>query len=219
MKRIAILAAMGMEAEPLTRGMENLRTEQHADKEFLCGKIGQAEVILHICGVGMRHAAQGVRALVDNYRPDLLLNYGVSGGMMPDMPLGKTVVATSSFPCSGKAYKAGIAEPTDKALAAFAAAILCDTHKSPVCTSQALIINKKRKARIVAQSGAVCIDMESYVIAKITNELGIPLLVIRCLSDTLEPKSLLSFSKNGKAAAEKVAGEVEIVIRKIGEKR
>jgi len=217
MGKIAILVAMGMEAERLTGRIEGLSTETVAKKKFILGKIGQAEVVLHRCGWGMRNAASGVRALAEHYRPDCIVNYGVSGGMMPDIQLGETVVALSSFPCSGKAYKAGIAVPTDEKLAEFAANLLPHARKAPVCTSQGLIVNIKRKLRIAEQSGAVCCDMETYTAAKTANALGVPLLVIRSISDTLKPSSLLAFFKNGALAADIVGAAAELVIKQLGE--
>ena len=213
MKKIAILVAMGMEAEKLLARMEN-----PVGKKFVRGSIGQAEVVLYRCGWGMRNAARGMHALVDHCKPDLILNYGVSGGMQPDIRLGETVVALSSFPCSGKAFKVGIAQPTDQALAELAAQALPGARLAPICTSQGLIVNKKRKARIVAKSGTVCCDMETYAAAMAANELGVPLLVIRCISDTLEPTSLLAFQKNGSLAAEKAAAAVERVIHAMVER-
>ncbi|MCL2298619.1 MAG: hypothetical protein FWC27_00535, partial [Firmicutes bacterium] len=120
----------------------------------------------------------------------------------------------SSYPASAKN---GTAEMTDEALADFALRILPHAQIAPAATSIGLILNKRRKARIAQKSGAVCVDMETYAVAKAANALHTPLLVIRCMSDTVEPESLLHFFKNGAMAAEKVAAETELVIRKLAE--
>ena len=185
MKTIAILVAMPMEAAPLLKRMEGTVQEKTAGMKFLRGRLGGAEIVMHICGMGMRKAANGAKALVANYRPDLLLNYGVSGGLVPEMGLSDTVVVTSSCPASGKAYKTESAVPTHAALADFATQALPGARKGPASTSIGLIVNKKRKARLVEKTGAVCIDMETYAAAKIAKELNTPLLVIRCMSDTV----------------------------------
>jgi len=218
MKKIAVLVAMGMEAAKLIARIEGIQHEKVAGKKFICGKIGQAQVVLHICGMGMRKATAGAKALIENYQPDILVNYGVSGGLTPGIKVGDTVVVTSSCPASGKAYRTESAAPTDEALAAFAAQVLPDATKGPAATSLGIIVNKKRKARLVAKTGAVCIDMESCAAAKTARALGTPLLVIRCMSDTVEPTSLLHFFKNGDMAAEKVAAETEMVIKALCER-
>ena len=213
MKTIAILVAMKMEADQLIKRIQSPQPEKSAGRQFLRGRIGDAEVVLHRCGWGMANAAKGARALIGYAKPDALINYGVSGGMTADIGLGDTVIAVSSYPASGKYHKTGAAIPTDETLADFAAQILPDAKKAPVSTSLGLIVNKKRKARIVAASGTACMDMESYTAAKTARELGVPLLVIRSMSDTVEPTSLLSFFKNGALAAEKVAADTETVIK------
>ena len=213
MKKIAVLVAMGMEASKLIARIENPAREKTAGKQFLRGRIGEAEVVLHICGMGMRRATNGAKALIENYKPDALVNYGVSGGLVPEMDLSDTVVVVSSCPASGKAYRTESAVPTDEALADFAAQVLPEARKGPAATSVGIIVNKKRKARLVEKTGAVCIDMESYAAAKTARELAVPLLVIRSMSDTVEPTSLVHFFKNGGDAAEKVAAEVERVIK------
>jgi len=217
MKTIAILVAMPMEAAPLIRRMENTTPKKTAGMKFLRGRLGGAEIVMHICGMGMRKAERGTRALIANYRPDLLLNYGVSGGLVPEMGLSDTVVVTSSCPASGRDWITADAAPTDAALAEFAAQALPDAIKGPAATSLGIIVNKKRKARLVEKSGALCIDMETCAAAKTARELGVPLLVIRCMSDTVEPASLLHFFKNGADAAKKVAEDVETVIKKLAE--
>jgi len=201
-----------MEAAPLIKRMDGTASEKLAGKKFLRGRIGEAEIVMHICGMGMRKADIGVRALIECYQPDILVNYGVSGGLVPEIGLSDTVVVTSSCPASGKAYKTERAAPTNAALADFAARVLPEAQKGPASTSIGIIVNKKRKARLVEKTGAVCVDMETFAAAKTARALDVPLLVIRCMSDTVEPASLLHFFKNGATAAEKVAAEVETVI-------
>ncbi|MDR2686493.1 MAG: 5'-methylthioadenosine/S-adenosylhomocysteine nucleosidase [Oscillospiraceae bacterium] len=219
MMKIAILVAMGMEASRLIARIEGARPERAAGREFLRGRIGQAEVVLHICGMGMRKAAAGTRALIENYRPDILVNYGVSGGLAPGIGVGDTVVAVSSRPASGRAYRTEAAVPTDGDLADFAARVLPQARKGPAATSLGIIVSKKRKARLVEKSGALCVDMETYAAAKTARALGAPLLLIRCMSDTFEPASLLRFFKNGAMAAERAAADTERVIKALAEGR
>ena len=212
MQKIGVLAAMSMEAGCLIKRIENAKPENRAGKKFLRGKIGGAEVVLHRCGWGMRNADKGVRALVENYQPDVIINYGVSGGLIPEIGLGETVIAAA---CNHA--NTAQSNKTDEGLAAFAAARLPHAKMAPVATSVGLIVNKKRKTRVARKSGAVCIDMETYAAANAANELGVPLLVIRCLSDTYEPASLLRFFKNGALAAEKAAADTQAVIKALAE--
>jgi len=204
--KIAVLAAMEMEAAPLIRRMEHTSVDQR----FLRGSIGKADAVLYRCGVGMRKAAGGARALIAYAQPDVLILYGISGGLVPDIQLHETVIGTSSF------HKEHM-EMTDKALADVAARVLPAARTAPLACARTVIIRKNRKTRL-AKSGAVCVDMESFAVANASREAMVPLLVIRCISDTFRPASLLGFN-NGKIAAEKAALAAEAVIKALANER
>jgi nucleoside phosphorylase len=210
MEHLAVLAAMGMEAKPFIEKIKDKTVQNIDGRQFIVGKIGDKQVAVHCSGMGMKKAAKGTEALIKNFAPEAIILYGVSGGLI-DIALADTVVATESFPCSGKAWEEGIAAPADKELTEHAAELL-GARKSVVATSQGLIFNKKRKERIVARSNAVCIDMESYAVLTVAERERVKAVVLRCISDTKETKSLLSFFKNGRIAAEKAAGEAEKLI-------
>jgi len=212
MTNIAVLAAMGMEADRLIRRMEGAQTETIAGQKFLRGRIGGAQVALHVCGMGMRKADKGARALIEKYRPDALVLYGVSGGLVPDIELNETVIAAA---CS----RGGVHVATDEGLADFAARVLPEARKALLSTTRTVTVLKRSKTRIARGNGAVCVDMESFAAAKTARELGVPLLVIRSISDTFEPASLLAFFKNGAIAAEKAAADTEAVIKALAEVR
>lgn len=218
MKTIAVLAAMGMEADCFIRRMEDAKPETIAGRDYLRGRVGEAGVVLHRCGWGMDRSAAGARAVIEACQPEALILYGVSGAIVPELALSDTVVASASFPASGKyAGEGAKAVPTDEKLADFAMGVLEGARKAPVATTQGVIINKKRNDRIVERSGAVCSDMESYTVALTARELGVPLLVIRSMSDVVKRSSLLLFFKHGRAAAEKAAADTEKVIRALAE--
>jgi len=210
---IAVLAAMGMEAARLRERIENAEPMAPRGKTVR-GAVGAAAVILHRCGWGMRNAARGARAVIENYHPDALVLCGVSGGLLPNIRVGETFIASSAFPAWGKAREAFA---TDAKLADFAARVLEGARQSPVATSRGLILRKKRKLGVVLQSGAACIDMESWAVAKTAQEMGVPLLILRAISDTYRPSSLLAFFKNGALAAEKAAADTEAVLKKLAE--
>jgi len=212
MTNIAVLVAMRMEADQLTRRMEGTQAETAAGKKFLRGSIGGAQVVLHVCGMGMRKADNGARALIENYKPQALVLYGVSGGLVPDIELNETVVASA---CS----RGGVCEAVDEGLADFAARMLPGARKAPLSTTRTVTVLKRSKTHIARENGAVCVDMESFAAAKTARALGVPLLVIRSISDTFEPASLLAFFKNGATAAEKAAADTEAVIKALAEGR
>ncbi len=210
MKNLAILVAMSMEARPLLAKIKDKTIHKIKGKKFVVGKISGKQIVLHRCGMGIGNATKGARALMTNFAPDTLILYGVSGALA-DAQLAETFVATQSFLCSGKAYQKGESASADKELAQCASSLL-GASKAVIATSKGLILNKKRKAHIVECTNAVCIDMESYAVLSVANKAKVKAIVLRCISDTKEPKSLLSFFKNSKIAINKITNEVEQLI-------
>jgi len=90
---IAVLAAMNMEAKHLVSRMENPRSVKVAGRRYTCGKIGEVEIVLHQSGMGLEKAEAGARALMENFQPEALVLFGMSGGIVPDIELYETVIA------------------------------------------------------------------------------------------------------------------------------
>ena len=209
---IAVLAAMNMEAKRLEARMMNPRKEKVAGKTFTRGMVGGTEIVLHQCGMGLDKAEEGARALIETFQPDLLILFGMSGGIVPGMELYETVIADAVFPAWEEDW---VALPTDGALAAFAAGILGDARRAPIATGNKMTWHKKDYDRISSACGAVSVDQESYAVAKAAGAAGVPLLILRSMSDTYDNTSLLGFFKYGPASAEKAAADTEAVIREL----
>jgi nucleoside phosphorylase len=51
-------------------------------------------------------------------------------------------------------------------------------------TVDRLITNPQEKARLFSQTGAEAVDMESAIVGRLATEAGVPLLILRAISDT-----------------------------------
>jgi len=212
---VAVLAAMGMEAKHLISRMDNPQTTKVAGKKFTYGTIGPAVVVLHRCGMGLDKAEAGARALIENFQPDVLILFGMSGGIAPEIELYETVVASAVYPAWMDDW---VAAPTDGALAALAAELIEGARLAPVATGDRMTWRKSDYDRISSACGAVAVDQESYAVAMAAQEMGVSLLIIRSMSDTYENTSLLGFFKYGPISAEKAAKAAESVIKQLAER-
>jgi len=211
---VAALTAMEMEAKHLIDRMEAPLPMKVAGKAFTRGQIGNIEIVLHQCGMGLDKAEAGARALMENFQPDVLILFGMSGGIAPGVELYETVIADAVFPAWKDDWTA---IPTDEALAALAAQALPDARRAAIATGNKMTWRKSDYDRISQACGAVAVDQESWAVAKAAQELGVPLLIIRSMSDTYDNSSLLGFFKYGPISAEKAAADAETVIRKLAE--
>lgn len=76
-----VIIAMQCEADILLRDMQIESTEIRHDKKIYVGKAYGRDVVLIICGIGKVNAACGAQMALDLYRANILLNFGVAGGV------------------------------------------------------------------------------------------------------------------------------------------
>jgi len=210
---VAVLAAMGMEAKQLVKLMDGTQTVEIAGKKFTLGQINDTWVVLHQCGMGLEKAGAGARALME-FQPEILILFGMSGSIVPEVGLYETVIADAVYPAWKDDWNA---VPTDEALAALAAEVLDTSRLAPIATGDRMTWRRSDYDRISQACGAVAVDQESYAVAMVAEEFGVPLLILRSMSDTYDNTSLLGFFKHGPIAAEKAAKDAETVIKHMNE--
>ena len=211
---IAVLAAMNMEARHLVSRMENPRSVRVAGRKYTRGRIGKAEVVLCQSGMGLEKAGAGARALIEAFQPETLVLFGMSGGIVPEIGLYETVIAQSVYPAW---IEDGEAIATDETLAALAAQVLEGERTVAIATGEKMTWRRSDYDKIASACGAAAVDQESYAVANAAREMGVPLLIIRCMSDTYDNSSLLGFFKYGPVSAEKAATDAAAVIAHLDE--
>ena len=93
--KLGIIGAMDIEVNALKDMMENPIIETISTVNFFCGKINGVEAVVATAGVGKVNAAVTTQTMILNYKPDLILNIGVAGGLSKDLGIGDVAVATS----------------------------------------------------------------------------------------------------------------------------
>ena len=78
---IGAVIAMQCEADILLKDMQTEKQELCCGKPVYVGKAHGKDVVLIVCGVGKVNAATGAQLLLDRYHADVLLNFGVAGGI------------------------------------------------------------------------------------------------------------------------------------------
>ena len=152
--------------------------------------------VLHT-GMGEIAAAGGVQFLITKYGVDLILNFGVVGGLTPEMKQQKTCVIDQvvhyKYDCSefmdlevGQvAEHPSVFLPTDPVLTEQALAASPDLKKAICCSGDKFIGTEQEKAKLHQEfRGDVC-DMESAGIVLTCEANGIPCLLLKAVSDGL----------------------------------
>jgi adenosylhomocysteine nucleosidase len=195
--KILVLAAMHKE---LTLILEHLTPYTQSVKENITvysGKMGKNDVIAAQCGIGKVNSALRTLKLIEAYKPDLVINSGVAGGVDPSMKIGSVMVpdavAYHDVWC-GPGTEIGQADG-------------CPLFFKPSENALAIIKKQSKEAETPYRFGLICsgdrfislpeevktiksnfpealgCDMESASIAQACYTSGVPFLVIRVMSD------------------------------------
>jgi nucleoside phosphorylase len=84
---------MDWELAHLKGALPTPAAEWHHGHLAYLSRIGQRPVVLAACGMGMVSAAAGAQALISQYAPRAIFNYGCVGAHRPELQLGDLVVA------------------------------------------------------------------------------------------------------------------------------
>ena len=92
---IAIIGAMDCEISLLLSAMTGVESEKTGKHTYYTGKIAGHDCVLARCGVGKVNAATAATVIIEKYRPSVIINIGVGGGLAPDLSVGEMIAATA----------------------------------------------------------------------------------------------------------------------------
>jgi len=123
-----------------------------------------------------------------------IISIGIAGGLAPGLRPGRWVVA-------GAVRDGETETPTDLAWTEQLAARLPQVERGVVLGAEAIAATAARKAALRRASGAIAVDMESHVAARVARRHRLPLAVARVVSDgaerTLPPATRVAMRPDG----------------------
>ncbi len=165
MRRLGIVTALAPEAAIARRAAASAHEE--------------ATVLVHLAGPGADRAARAARALVAE-GSEALMSLGVAGGLDPALAAG-TVVLSDRLVGPDRSVLGADAEWRDRLLRA-ANDRMVITIGDIACTDRPLR-DAGEKASLHEATGAVALDMESFAVAGVARDAGIPFLAVRAIAD------------------------------------
>ncbi len=227
---IAILGAMECEITLLLSKMRDVKSERIGKHTYHTGTIGVRDCVLARCGVGLVNAAVAAAVIIERYRPDMLINIGVGGGLAPDLSVGEVIVAESLcthdliygvlgdergevFYPDGESIKM---LPTDKKIreailrAAAEHGIKC---RAGVIASGDVFVSDSETRRDIREAfGADICEMEGAAVAQTAYAFGTPFAVLRSVSDLADGTAPESFERFAASGADTAATILESAI-------
>ena len=223
MKKLGIIGAMTVEVDNLKQQMENLLVSQRAGMEFYEGNLAGCPAVVVQCGVGKVNAAVCVQILCDCFGATHIVNTGVAGSLCAELDIGDFVISCDAmyhdFTCEilNPAYVVGqvpglpVREfPADENLikAAYNAAEQVHPGHARVgriASGDQFVADKAQKAKIIADTGALCTEMEGAAIAHAAWRNGVPFVVIRAISDKADDSAEMDYPTFEAIAAKRCA--------------
>ena len=92
--KVAIIGAMEEEVSLLRSKLNYLKTQTIAGFEFYLGDIDGVEVVLLRSGIGKVNAAISTTLMLQQYKPDYVINTGSAGGFHTDLNVGDIVISS-----------------------------------------------------------------------------------------------------------------------------
>ena len=219
--KLGIIGAMDVEVATLKVKMENVTTATHACSTYYEGILEGCPAVVVQCGVGKVNAAMCAQILCSVYGVTHIVNTGIAGSLCADLDIGDLVVSRDAIyhdfdlrfwgrPIGQVPGMDVVAFPADEKLiqAAFAAAEAENaghTKIGRVASGDQFICSKEQKEKIIADTGALCAEMEGASIAHTAYRNGIPFVILRAISDKADDSAEMDYPTFEAIAAQRCA--------------
>ena len=231
MVKLGIIGAMSIEVESLKNSMENLSTTKQTGMEFYEGTLDGLSCVVVECGVGKVNAALCVQILCDRFGVTHIVNTGVAGSLCNDLDIGDLVISRDvmyhDFDCSPMGYAIGqvprmpvLRFPADETLQKFALEAVAEVYPDhcltgTVASGDQFVSSPDVKERIIANTKALCTEMEGAAIAHAAYRNGVPFVVIRAISDKADDSAQMDYPSFEVMAADRCAAVTRAMGRRL----
>ncbi|WP_418608465.1 5'-methylthioadenosine/S-adenosylhomocysteine nucleosidase [Pseudoalteromonas sp. US3C1013] len=208
---VGIIGAMEPEVKILREAMQNPQVLTKAGFTFYTGELAGNTVTLVQSGIGKVASTIATTLLIDNFKPDCVINTGSAGGFDPSLNVGDVVISSEvrhhDVDVTAFGYEigqvpqmpAGFAAHTKLVEAAeqtIAQISEVKTLVGLICTGDSFMCDPVRieKARNDFPT-MLAVEMEGASIAQTCFALNTPFVVIRSMSDIAGKESPQSFEE------------------------
>ncbi len=208
--KIAIIGAMDCEINDIKKEITDLKEQNYADLKIFTGTINNKFIILAQSGVGKVNAALNTQYIIDTFKPDIIINTGVAGGIADGLDVGDIIIGTylvqHDFDVTVLGYARGYmctGEDKDKPTKFYCDKELVEKfqsslqqnmpakkiHQGVIASGDKFISGKEIKKEINEYFGALAVEMEGCAIAQVATRNQIPFVLTRAISDLADSKS------------------------------
>ena len=233
MTKLGIIGAMEIEVAILKGKLEDAKVTRVGPMEFFEGRLAGCDVVIVMCGVGKVHAAMCTQVLCSSFGVNAIVNTGVAGSLDAQLDICDVLVSTDAIQhdmdVTHLGYDVGkvpgldtVAFPADEKLRRLAFEVSeairpGHTKMGRVATGDQFVSSEELKARIIANTGASCTEMEGGAIAQVAYVNQVPFVILRAISDKADDSADLDYPTFEKLAAANCAAVTEALAKRLAE--
>ena len=206
MKKVLICAPLAREFKYVLRKLPSGRRGWTSGGVFSV-QIASGEVVFLRTGLGIHRSGSSLTSLLGELHPDLIVSLGFAGALYEGSAAGDLIWASRVIFLSDRTSCAEGAElpeiflPESKRVADRLAGII-SIREGCIVTLEDLVRKPEIRKRLPAEVSLPVCDMETFVLARIAAQQGIPFFAARSVSDTLDheipPELLDIFDESGR---------------------
>ncbi len=218
MNTIGIIGAMPSELADIRNTLKDAEIKRISGFDFYINEVSGKKVINACCGIAKVNAALCAQVLIDNFRPDAVINAGIAGGMDSSIKVCDIVVSNEVLPHDLdlhflKDYPpyCGIFKADERLIET--AVNICTkqgvkSFVGRIVSGEAFITDTAVKNGIKEKFDPFAVDMESAAVGHCAYLNEVPFVSVRCISDNADDEGAMSFDEFEKIAAKRVADVV-----------
>ena len=219
--KLGIIGAMDVEVATLKEKMEAVTVSNHAGSDYFAGTLEGCPAVVVQCGVGKVNAAICAQTLINLYGVTHIVNTGIAGSLCAELDIGDLVISRDAIHHDFDLHFWGrpigqvpgfdvTAFPADESLMALAYAAAeaenpGHTKLGRVASGDQFICSKAQKEKIIADTAALCAEMEGASIAHTAYRNGVPFVIIRAISDKADDSADMDYPTFEAIAARRCA--------------
>ena len=219
--KLGIIGAMDVEVATLKEKMEGAAVTVKAGMAFCEGILEGVPAVVVQCGVGKVNAALCAQILCDCYGVTAIVNTGIAGSLCNDLDIADLVISRDAIhhdfdlrfwgrPVGQVPGFDVTAFPADEKLIelAFDAAEAVNPGHNKigrVASGDQFICSREQKETIIANTQAICAEMEGASIAHAAYRNGVPFVILRAISDKADDSAEMDYPTFESLAAQRCA--------------
>ena len=229
--KLGIIGAMDVEVAVLKEKMEGAAVSVKAGMEFCEGTLEGLPAVVVQCGVGKVNAALCAQILCDCYGVTAIVNTGIAGSLCNELDIADLVISRDAIhhdfdlrfwgrPVGQVPGFDVTAFPADEKLMeiAFRAAEAVNPGHNKVgrvASGDQFICSREQKETIIANTQAICAEMEGASIAHAAYRNGVPFVILRAISDKADDSAEMDYPTFEALAAQRCAQVTMLLAEKL----